>query len=329
MSTQSTQVEVSRLAATLAGIATTGASVELRVGQIRYDATNQVFNVTSGGQQVAAIWNQGIVPYDGASCALILATTGTASVYFVAFITSASPTPGPSGKVTAFTAGQPTCTVQVGTQTYTAQRAASYTPTVGDIAILTFAGGNIYAVAPLTVYTPPAASTPAGAAAPPPASTTGNSLIACQDSGTWTDGYNWNSYFGQNTYSGSGYVPRSTAAWFYNGGTLGLADKTTINTIRFFLGARRSSGNYNSPATIHFYTHNSQSRGGAEPTRVDGPYDVTIPAGWGGDWITLPASFAATIKAGGGVSLAGDPYVGFTGVGENGSAGALSIDWSK
>lgn len=329
MSTQSAEVEVGRLASTLAGIAVTGASVELRVGQIRYDAPTQTFYVTSGGTKVTAVWNPDIIPYDGANCVLLLATTGNVSTYFVAFLAGSAAAPGATGKVTAFSAGQPTCTVQVGTISYTAQRAASYTPTVGDVALLTFAAGQVYAIAPLTVYTPAIIPPAAGTAPPPPAPVTGNSTIPCQDSGTWTDGYNWNSYFGQNTYSGSGYVPRSTGAYFYNGGTLGLADKTTLTAIRFYLGPRRSSGNYNQAATVHFYTHNAQSRGGGEPTRIDGPFDVSIPAGWGGDWITLPGSFAATLKAGGGVSLAGDPYVGFTGVGENGNAGALSIDWSK
>jgi hypothetical protein len=324
---QSAEVETARLVRTLAGI-TGGASVQLRPGQICYDAAAQSFYVMSGGTRVTAIWNQGIVPYDGANCVLLLATESGSSIYFVAFITDAGPTPGPAGTVTAFTAGTSTCTVQVGAATYTAQRVASYTPAVGDTALLTFAGGNIYATCALSVYTPPPVAI-VTTAAPPAVKITGTSNIPCQDSATWTDGYNWNSYFGQNTYSGSGYVPRSTAAWFYNGGTNGLADKTNIGAIRFYLAARRNSGAYNSTATVHFYAHNAQSRGAGEPARVAGPYDLNVAAGWGGGWVTLPQSFAAALQAGGGVSLAGDPYVGFTGVGENGNAGALSIDWSK
>lgn len=329
MSAQETAVEISRLASTLSDIASAGATVELRVGQVHYQAATQTYTVSSGGQPVNVIWNQDIIPYDGANCALLLATTGAASVYFVAFLTGSKPAPPPFGTVTAFTAGQPTCTVQAAGVTYTAQRASSYTPTVGDVALLTFAGNNIYAAAPLTVYTPPAVLAPTVVAPPPPPPQSGNSFIPCQDSGTWTNGYNWNGYFGQNTYSGSGYVPPSSGNWFYNGGTNGLADKTNINAIRFWLGPRRNAGSYNSTVTVHFYTHNASYRGGGEPARIDGPFDVNIPPGWGGDWVALPTSFAATLKAGGGVSLAGDPYVGFTGVGENGNAGALSIDWSK
>lgn len=328
--TQNSLVEIGRMAATIAGVAQQGSDVQMRVGQIHYDTTNLVFYVTSGGQPVNAVWNQALVPYDGANCVLLLASQGNnVGTYFVAFITDSVPNPGITAKVTAFTAGQPTCTVKIGNTSYTAQRAASYTPTVGDVAIVFFAAGTAYAVAPLSVYTPPLTTLPAATQPPPGKSGSGNSLITCQDSGTWTDTYNWNSYFGQNTYSGSGYVPRSTGSWFYNGGTLGLADKTTINAIRFFLGPRRNGGAYNSAATVHFYTHNAVSRGAGEPTRIDGPFDVSIPAGWGGDWVALPGSFAATLKAGGGISIAGDPYVGFTGVGENGNAGALSIDWSK
>lgn len=329
---QSEAVEISRLVGTFADLASQGATIELRAGTIMLQGNPATGPATwvvySGGNQVTAIWNNGLTPYNGAPCVLGLATVGKTSKYYVMWITDARPSLTGTGTITAFTAGQPTCSVKINGTVYTAQRAAGYTPTVGDVAITLEMGGQLYAILALTVYTPPPQAQAQTVAPPPSTGGTQNSLITAQDSGTWTSAYGgWNSYYGQNVYSGSGYVPVSTGAWFYNGGTQGLSGKT-ISAIRFFLPARRSAGAYNSPATVHFYAHTSISRGGTEPSRAVGPFDVSIPAGWGGDWVALPLSFAATLQAGGGISLAGDPYVGFTGVGETGNSGALSVDWS-
>jgi hypothetical protein len=333
MSTEhSSAVEISRLVGTFSDMVSQGATVELRSGVVTQSQNPAVgpatWLVSSGGNLVNAIWNNGLTPYNGAPCVLALATVGKTSIYYVMWITDARPSLSGTGTITAFTAGAATCSVKINGTVYTAQRAAGYTPTVGDVAITLEMNGLLYAIMALTVFTPAPIPTAPAVAAPPQQTAASNSLVPCQDSGTWTATYGgWNSYYGQNVYSGSGYVPVSTGSWFYNGGTLGLANKT-ISAIRFWLPPRRQAGAYNSAATIHLYAHTSVSRGSTEPSRAAGPFDFSVPAGWGGDWITLPLSFAATIQAGGGISIAGDPYAGFTGVGENGSSGALSVDWS-
>jgi hypothetical protein len=194
------------------------------------------------------------------------------------------------------------------------------------VAICQEVAGILYAILPLTIYVPPAPPPAPPPPPPPPPPQTGTSTVAAADSGTWTAAIGgWNSYFHQNVYSGSGYVPPSTGAWFYNGGTSAFSGKKILGA-QFFLPARRQAGSYNSVVTIHLYAHGSSYRGG-EPTRY-AEYDVTVPPYFGGGWINLPSSFFAVLFGGGGISIAGDPYVGFTGVGENGNSGALSVNWS-
>jgi hypothetical protein len=327
-----TAAETRRLVNTLSAIAAPGSGVEFRPGTIRLSAdptltTSPVtWLVMSGGVTVTAIWNKGIQPYDGAPCTLALVTTDNSTVYYVMWINNTQPSLSGRGLVTAFTGGAATCTVQINNVSYTAHRTASYTPTVGDVAICQEVAGILYAILPLTVYVPPAPPPAPPPPPPPPPPQTGTSTVAAQDSGTWTAAVGgWNSYFHQNVYSGSGYVPPSTGSWFYNGGTYAFNGKT-ITSAQFYLPARRQAGSYNSGVTIHLWSHSSPYRGG-EPTRY-AETDVYVPPYFGGGWINLPSSFFGVLFSGGGISIAGDPYVGFTGVGENGNSGALSVNWS-
>lgn len=329
MSASRASLETSRMVGTLSDMAKAGAQVEFRSGIIfqTTDPAPDQWVVSSGGITVSAIWNNNLIPYDGAQCVLAMAKTGTTSVYYVLCITDAIPSLSGPATVTAFTGGSATCTVSQNGTTYTAHRLASYTPTVNDVCLILDMGGDLYAVGSLTVYTPPPKAT-TKPPPPPPVRRTGTSLYTATDSGTWTSAYGgWNSYFGQNVYSGSGYVPPSTGSWFYSGHTKGVAGKT-ITSIQFYLPPRRNAGAYNSTATVHFYAHNRATRSGSEPTRVAGPYNLNVRAHWGGGYISLPGSFASALQAGGGISIAGDPYVGFTGVGGLGSSGALRIGWS-
>jgi hypothetical protein len=319
------RVEISRLVTTFSNMVAQGAEVELRSGTV--NLVNSQWVVSSGGVTVSAVWNNNLIPYDGAQCVLALATIGSASIYYVMYITDVQPAMSGPATVTAFTGGASTCTVSINGTNYTAHRVASYTPAVNDVCLVLDMAGDLYAVGALTTYTPPPkpASPPPP---PPPATTTGSSLYTATDSGTWTGAYGgWNSYYGQNVYTGSGYVPPSTGAWFYAGHTRGVAGKT-INYIRFYLPPRRNAGSYNSTLTLHLYAHTAWSRGNAEPHRNTSAFSLNVGAHFGGGWISLPGSFAATLQGGGGISIAGDPYMGFTGVGESGSSGALQIGWS-
>lgn len=321
--------EAADLAGVIAGVGADSTTV-LRPGIT--NLVNKVWVLSVGGvAQPGAFWPRHVTPWEGGSCVVAISTPkgGQSLTYVIAMVGNA-PSGAPTGTVTVVPAGSPTITVEVNKVPLTVRLGGGYSPTVGDEAILLWSGNQVFAMAKVTTTAASGpASTPVPTAPPPPPPITGTSNFGAQDSATWTDGYNWNSYFGQNVYSGSGYVPRSTGSWFYGGSTRGLADKTNITAVRFFLGARKNAGSYNSPATVHFYRHNNDVRGGGEPARTDGPYDISIPAGWGGGWLTLPQSFGVALKGGGGISIAGDPYVGFASGGAQPDSGTLSIDWSK
>lgn len=134
---------------------------------------------------------------------------------------------------------------------------------------------------------------------------------------------------GEDVYTGSlsGYT--MTGAWFYGAPKPELAGRT-VNRIQFKVPARLPGvGSYNSAVTIHFYAHTSGARPGGDVARTVGPFDVSIPAGWGGGLIDLPLSFAPALAAGGGVSIAGDPYAGFSSRLKDPESGKLIFDWSS
>ena len=130
---------------------------------------------------------------------------------------------------------------------------------------------------------------------------------------------------GEDVYAGtqSGYTV--TGSWFYGAAKPELAGKT-INRIQFKVPARLNVG-ASGPATIHLYAHTAGSRPGGDVARTVGPHDVTIPAGWGGGLIDLPTSFGPVLAAGGGISIAGDPYVGFKSRLKDPESGKIIQDW--
>lgn len=168
---------------------------------------------------------------------------------------------------------------------------------------------------------------PAPPVAPPPGGgQVGTAMFPAIDSGTARVGSGWNSPSGQNLWQGSYGGPAFAGAWFYGTGPSGLAGRT-ITGARLLLGARRHMGNHNSPATINLYAHNSATRPVGDVTRTSGAYGVVMQPGSGGGWVNIPLPYAAQIIAGGGISIAGNPYAGIVGRGEDPNSGLLAIDW--
>ena len=134
---------------------------------------------------------------------------------------------------------------------------------------------------------------------------------------------------GEDVYSGTLGSYTLTGSWFYGAPKPELAGKT-ITRIRFTVPPRLSAvGAYNDPATIHLYAHTSQARPGGDVSRVTGPHDVVITAGSGGGVIDLPLTFAATLAAGGGISISGNPYIGFASRLDNPENGRIILNWSS
>jgi hypothetical protein len=240
-----------------------------------------------------------------------------------------APRPG-TGKVTTVPPSSPTITV-TGTDGigYTAYFVGSYTPTVNDNVILAWNAatptvtGKVGATA-----TPPAPAQPVPPPPPPPQ--TGTSTYQATDSDTiWPSG-GWGSWAGggSNVYEGgASYGGPVYGAWFYSGSPAELAGRT-ITRIRFNTGQRRNVGSYNTAANVNFYAHTSPNKPAGDVTRAVGPNAVTIAPGFNGT-IDLPLTFAATLQAGGGISIAGEPYAGFNGRNTQPDSGLLTIDWTR
>lgn len=133
-------------------------------------------------------------------------------------------------------------------------------------------------------------------------------------------------YGGEDVYSGTWGGYTVTGSWFYGAPKPELAGKT-VTRVQFKVPARLNVG-ASGAATIHLYAHTSGSRPGGDVTRVAGPFDVSIPAGWGGGLVDVPTSFAPVINAGGGISIAGSPYVGFVSRIKDPEAGKIIQDWT-
>lgn len=166
---------------------------------------------------------------------------------------------------------------------------------------------------------------------PPPAPTVGEVHIIASASDTWGVG-GWGRWAtsqngGEDVYTGTWGGFTVTGAWFYGAPKPELQGKT-ITRIRFKVPARMNVG-ASGAADIHLYAHNSGARPAGDVARVVGPQDVSIPWGFGGGFIDLPLSFAAALVAGGGISIAGNPYAAFNSRLDDPESGKLILNWSS
>jgi hypothetical protein len=237
--------------------------------------------------------------------------------------------------VTTVPGGSDTITVTANSVAYTATFLAAYTPTVGDRVRLLWQGPNVTAVGKVGV-TPAPVIAGSGTAPPPPPVGVGTFNAPALDSATYWAGGGWDSirpYGGiveQGTVYGTSNVV--TGSWFY-GNTMAELAGATITRAQFRVPQRRTVGDYNSALTLHLYAHTSPTRPGGDVTRVGSPFDVTIPAGWnpapGDGFIDIPTTTAPTLIAGGGISISGDPYMGFVGKPSDSASGQLRLDWRR
>lgn len=281
-----------------------------------------------GGAVQPATWPQDVyaTPGDPILVAYIMKPDAPAQAV-VLFVTS---TPGPrEATVTVVPGGSDTITVNDGANDYTATFLQSYTPVNGDRVRLLWQGSDATVLGKVGVT--PGRDIPAPqTAAPPPPKASGTFSGVATDSATWWGPGGWGSWAGGGTAVfqgdfGSGPV---YGAWFYAGAFSGLAG-ANITRIQMWVPARKSVGAYNSPGTLHIYAHTSGGRPAGDVSRVYGPYDWTIPAGWAGGFIDLPLAVVPTLIAGGGLSIAGSPYIGLKGKAEDPASGQVLADWNR
>lgn len=284
--------------------------------------------VSIGGVTQPAAWPDTV--YAGVGDPLIIAQIvkrdAPAQNVVVARVGAAGPR---EGTVSSVPGGSDTITVTAGGTDYTATFGSTYTPIIGDRVRLLWQGRDVTVLDKVGVT--PAASSPAGAwvAPPPPPASTGQTAAPAIDASSFWGPGGWGSWSrGVGVYQGDYGSGPVTGAWFY-GTQLSQLEGATITRIQFRVPARKSAGAYNSAGTLHVYAHTSPTRPSGDVNRVTAAMDVPIAAGWGGDFIDLPLDYASTLIAGGGISIAGNPYMGFKDKAEDAASGQILLDWSR
>lgn len=287
-----------------------------------------------GGVPQSARWNQGYYPAAGDAVAVLVTAGATGqSSNLVLCKVGAGPAilPPAEALVTAAPAASPTITVSSEGASFEA-KVAYPSPAIGDLVLLTWRGSVAYAISLIGATAPPEPPPPIEGPQPPPGGATSGTLTApAIDSGTYQVGAGWNDRtFGSDVIQGSYGGRTSTGSWFYGTTPSSIAGRP-LAASRIYLGPRRRMGNYNAAATLHLYAHNAPSRPGGEPTRTVGPFDISLPAGFAGGWLDVPIStgIPAAVIAGGGVSIAGNPYAGVVGRLGDPQSGAFAFDWTS
>jgi hypothetical protein len=285
--------------------------------------------VRVGGNPQPAVW-AGCTANEGDPILVGVITRPDAPAQFIVLgkVGDGGPREGTVGTVVG---GSATIPVTAAGKTYTATFLSSYAPVAGDTVRLLWQGSNVTALGKVGA-TPVPAPPPPVTPPPPPPPQTGQTSVVATDSGTYSVGYGWNSYYGQNVYQGNGSPwggPSSNrGAWFY-GSQASILNGATITRIQFRVPRRNAAGNSGSSQTMHIYCHTSSSKPGGDVSRPLGPTDVLVLPNFAGGFVDLPTSWAATLLAGGGIGIFGDPYMGFIGKGGDTASGQLIFDWKR
>lgn len=171
---------------------------------------------------------------------------------------------------------------------------------------------------------------PATPPVPPVTIGDGTATLLATASDTWGVG-GWGRWAtsqrgGEDVYTGTWSGVTVTGAWFYGAPRPELAGKK-FRRVQFYLPKRIAAAGSAGAVTVHFHAHANQTKPATDVNRTTSPFDFTVPAGWAGGYIDLPASFGPVLAAGGGISIAGEPYAGFISRLTNPEAGKTLIDW--
>lgn len=229
------------------------------------------------------------------------------------------------GTVTAVGSGS--ATVTAGGTSFTVKTVGT-APVVGDLLLLEHRQAAIYAIGKVTATTAPTPVIPVTPLPPPAQAGSGVDRFPSTDSRTAVAYSAWSAKDGRNVIQGSYAGFAYAGSWFHGTGPASLTGKT-ISGFRVYLPARLRIGAFDAAATFHLYATNATEAGETDPARVVGPFDVSIPPGWAGDWVTVPNTFATQIIAGGGLGIEGNPFAGFVGRDVDPMSGACEFTWTS
>lgn len=319
---------------TLAAIPDRGG--RLVYGTAFWDGSQWWANV--GGNLLGARWLDPIVPAQGDKIAVLLSSEGAGQSNALV-IGGYTDQPRPSsGTVLTVGLNEIVVTGSFGGTFTTGRFVNPYVP--GDTPRYTYLPGDpvhlawdaatptILGITSTPVTVPPAASQPEPFV---PGSGTGTNKAPATRTNTFQESGGWGSHAGsekggQQLYAGTWAGIAVTAAWFYGDAFTGLKGRT-ITAIRFWVPGRLNVG-APGDTTMHLYAHTSKTEPDDDVDRVAGPANFDLTQTQGGHWINLPLSFAPHLIAGGGIALAGEPYIGLTGRLKDPESGRIEMDWT-
>lgn len=149
-------------------------------------------------------------------------------------------------------------------------------------------------------------------------------------SSTWGSASGWNRYSDSVRQWRYGSESPSMGAWFY-GARVAAIRGATVTAAAVYVPARERVGAYNAAGALRLYRHTSATRpASSDVVRVGSPTSITLPGGWGGGWVTIPTSLAQTlVDSGGGLAIAGAPYLGLVGLSRAPASGQLRLNWRR
>ncbi|AYN58848.1 minor tail protein [Arthrobacter phage Richie] len=298
-------------------------------GTAYYDGSHWYANV--GGNLIEALWAKPITLAQNGPIVVDITNNGNGqSSALVVCATTDQPLPG-TGSI--LTVGVTSVVVSGDDgRVYTTDRFVGTAYAPGDPVLLLWDAADIpTVVGEIPTVAPPPPPMPPPAPPAPPKPTFGTAKAAAGKTNTWWGPGGWGSWAGstgggEQIYSGSYGAGATSGAWFYGAAFTNLGSRS-ITEIRFRMPSRLNVGASGS-ATVHLYAHTSKYQPGGDVARTVGPFDVTVSQAQGAHWIKLPLSFAAVLKAGGGISIAGEPYVGFNGRLKDPQSGRIEMDWT-
>jgi hypothetical protein len=296
--------------------------VALKAGVVVFSA-EAGFGVNIDGSAPPVSWPAGYIPTPG-DPVRVLMVDGMAVVMGPTLTSGHRPLTGTVAG--AATAGTVPVTTTAGPLTC---RYVGTAPSIGSLVRLDWQSTSPW-IWPSTAATipPPEPGGGGSTPTPPPVTTSGTLTVTAIDSGSWQVGGSW-AYQGTDVVQWRyGSARENRGAWFYGNGVAQLAG-ATITGARIRVGARLRIGSYNAAQTMHLYRHTDASRPGGDVARAAGPHDIILPAGWKADWVPIPTAWGQDLISGGGVAVAGSPYVGITGVGSDPASGQLQLDWRR
>jgi len=216
---------------------------------------------------------------------------------------------GPSKQLPALgvmtSSGTPKATVLAGGKEYTLGMRDTYTPTIGDDVEINWFSGLIQGkVKGVAVTNLPNENKPTGT------SPFSNLLIPAADSGSYIERW-WTN----DVYNGNSNV----GAWFYGSRVADGLRGTAISKIEIFLNPRRAGGN---APQVGLHTSGAQPGGNVS---VSGQVALEPRSGW----VTLPASWAAALQAGGGIGVTPSGYTVWRGTDSDALSGALRFSGTR